>query len=60
MKVKALASFWYDNKLVQADEEVDISVDDYEKLKNIVTLIVVNTTDVINQEEKIKEKEKKK
>jgi len=58
MKVRALASFWYDGKLVQANEEVDISKDDYEKLKNIVTLIVVNAPDVINQEEKAKEKKK--
>ena len=60
MRVKALASFWYNGRLIQADEEVEITKEDYEKLKNIVTLLVVNTQTVTTQEDKVKEKKKDK
>jgi len=60
MIVKALASFWYNGRLIQADEEVEISKEDYEKLKNIVTLLVINSPTVTAQEDKIKEKKKEK
>ena len=60
MKVKALASFWYNGRLIQADEEVEITKEDYEKLKNIVTLLVVNTPTATVQEDKVKEKKKEK